>query len=37
VALLAIKFLLAFVRTHTFIPFGIYSIAIALIFAFAFL
>ncbi|HET7851416.1 MAG TPA: undecaprenyl-diphosphate phosphatase [Methyloceanibacter sp.] len=37
VALLAIKFLLAFVRTHTFIPFGIYRIAIALIFAFAFL
>jgi undecaprenyl-diphosphatase len=37
VALLAIKFLLAFVRTHTFIPFGIYRIVIALIFAFAFL
>ena len=37
VALLSIKFLLAFVRTHTFIPFGIYRIAVALIFALAFL
>ena len=37
VAVLSIKFLLAFVRTHTFIPFGIYRIAVALIFAFAFL
>jgi undecaprenyl-diphosphatase len=37
VAVLAIKFLLAFVRTHTFIPFGIYRIAVALIFALAFL
>jgi undecaprenyl-diphosphatase len=34
VALLSIKFLLAFVRTHTFIPFGIYRIALALAFAF---
>ncbi|MBK5197181.1 MAG: undecaprenyl-diphosphate phosphatase [Methyloceanibacter sp.] len=34
VALLSIKFLLAFVRTRTFIPFGIYRIAIALAFAF---
>jgi undecaprenyl-diphosphatase len=34
VALLSIKFLLAFVRTHTFIPFGIYRIAVALAFAF---
>ena len=32
VALLAIKFLLSFVRTHTFIPFGIYRIVIALLF-----
>ena len=28
VALLSIKFLLAFVRTNTFIPFGIYRIAV---------
>jgi undecaprenyl-diphosphatase len=34
VALLSIKFLLAFVRTHTFIPFGIYRMAVALAFAF---
>ncbi len=34
VALLSIKFLLAFVRTRTFIPFGIYRIAVALAFAF---
>jgi undecaprenyl-diphosphatase len=34
VALLSIKFLLAFVRTNTFIPFGIYRIAVALAFAF---
>jgi undecaprenyl-diphosphatase len=34
VALLSIKFLLAFVRTHTFIPFGVYRIAVALAFAF---
>jgi undecaprenyl-diphosphatase len=33
VALLSIKFLLAFVRTRTFIPFGIYRIAVALAFA----
>ena len=32
VALLAIKFLLAYVRTHSFIPFGVYRIAIALLF-----
>jgi undecaprenyl-diphosphatase len=34
VALLSIKFLLAFVRTRTFIPFGIYRIMVALAFAF---
>jgi undecaprenyl-diphosphatase len=34
VALLSIKFLLAFVRTNTFIPFGIYRIVLALAFAF---
>ena len=34
VALLSIKFLLAFVRTRTFIPFGIYRIVVALAFAF---
>ena len=34
VALLSIKFLLAFVRTNTFIPFGIYRIAVALAFMF---
>ena len=33
VALLSIKFLLAFVRTNTFIPFGIYRIVLALAFA----
>ena len=33
VAFLSIKFLLAFVRTHTFIPFGIYRIVVALAFA----
>ena len=33
VALLSIKFLLAFIRTRTFIPFGIYRIVIALAFA----
>ncbi|HTK04864.1 MAG TPA: undecaprenyl-diphosphatase UppP [Candidatus Eisenbacteria bacterium] len=32
VALGAIKFLLKFVRTHTFIPFGVYRIAVALAF-----
>ncbi|TSC69103.1 MAG: undecaprenyl-diphosphatase [Parcubacteria group bacterium Gr01-1014_56] len=34
VALLAIKFLLQFVRTHTFVPFGIYRILAALVFWF---
>lgn len=34
VALVSIKFLLAFVRTNTFIPFGIYRIVVALAFAF---
>jgi undecaprenyl-diphosphatase len=34
VALISIKFLLAFVRTHTFIPFGVYRIAVALALAF---
>ncbi len=34
VALIAIKFLLAYVRTNTFIPFGIYRILIAAAFAF---
>jgi len=34
VALLAIKFLLAYVRTNTFIPFGVYRIVVALAFAF---
>lgn len=33
VVLLSIKFLLAFVRTRTFIPFGIYRIIVALAFA----
>ena len=33
VAILAIKFLLAYVRTNTFIPFGIYRILIAAVFA----
>jgi len=32
VALFAIKFLLAYVRTHSFIPFGVYRIAVALLF-----
>lgn len=31
-ALLAVKFLMKFIKTHTFIPFGIYRIIIALIF-----
>jgi undecaprenyl-diphosphatase len=35
VALLSIKFLLAFVRTNTFIPFGIYRIVAAIAFALA--
>jgi undecaprenyl-diphosphatase len=34
VALLSIKFLLAFVRTRTFVPFGVYRIVIALLFFF---
>jgi undecaprenyl-diphosphatase len=34
VLLLSIKFLLAYVRTNTFIPFGIYRILVALAFAF---
>jgi undecaprenyl-diphosphatase len=34
VALVAVKFLLAYVRTNTFIPFGIYRILVALAFAF---
>jgi undecaprenyl-diphosphatase len=34
VALLSIKFLLAYVRTNTFIPFGIYRIIGAIAFAF---
>lgn len=33
-AIFAIKFLLSFIKTHSFIPFGIYRIAIALIFLF---
>lgn len=32
VALLSIKFLLSYIRKHSFIPFGIYRIAIALVF-----
>jgi undecaprenyl-diphosphatase len=34
VAMVAVKFLLAYVRTNTFIPFGIYRILVALAFAF---
>jgi undecaprenyl-diphosphatase len=34
VALLSVKFLLAYVRHNTFIPFGIYRILLALAFAF---
>lgn len=34
VALLSIRFLLKYVRTHTFIPFGVYRILIALLFFF---
>ena len=34
VAMLSIRFLLAYVRTRTFIPFGIYRIAIAVMFFF---
>lgn len=33
VALLSIKFLLNFIKKHTFIPFGVYRIAAALVFA----
>ena len=33
VAILSIKFLLAYVRTNTFIPFGVYRILLALVFA----
>lgn len=32
VALLAVKFLLKFIKTHTFIPFGVYRIALAIVF-----
>lgn len=32
VAVLAIRYLLAFVREHTFIPFGVYRIGVALVF-----
>jgi len=34
VAIVAVKFLLAYVRTNTFIPFGVYRILVALAFAF---
>jgi len=34
VALFSIKFLLSFIRTHTFIPFGIYRIVVAIVFFF---
>lgn len=34
VALCSIKFLLSFVRTHTFIPFGIYRILVSILFFF---
>jgi undecaprenyl-diphosphatase len=34
VALLALRFLLQFVRHHNFIPFGIYRIALAILFFF---
>jgi undecaprenyl-diphosphatase len=37
VAMLAIKFLLAYVRTHTFIPFGVYRILLAGVFLLFFL
>ncbi len=36
VALFSIRFLLKYVRTHTFIPFGIYRIAVAMLFFFFF-
>ncbi len=32
VALIAVKFLLRFIKTHTFIPFGIYRITLAILF-----
>lgn len=32
IAAASIKFLLRFVRNHTFIPFGVYRIAVALLF-----
>jgi undecaprenyl-diphosphatase len=31
VALLSIKFLLRFIQTHTFVPFGVYRIALAVL------
>ena len=34
VALISIRFLLQYVRTHTFVPFGIYRIALAVLFFF---
>ena len=34
VALIAIRFMLAFIKRHTFIPFGVYRIAVALLFWF---
>jgi len=34
VAILAMKFFLAFIKNHTFIPFGIYRIVLAVIFWF---
>jgi|SRR3989338_6441535 len=34
VAILAIKFLLSFIRTHSFIAFGVYRIAVAILFFF---
>ncbi|MBI2028279.1 MAG: undecaprenyl-diphosphatase UppP [Candidatus Levybacteria bacterium] len=34
VAILSMKFFLAFIKNHTFIPFGIYRIVLAVIFAF---
>jgi undecaprenyl-diphosphatase len=36
-AIFAIKFFLKFVQNHTFIPFGIYRIIIAIVFWFIFL
>lgn len=37
VALFSIKFLLSFIRKHSFIPFGIYRIVVAVLFLFVFL